>query len=601
MGLNASLPAATTTSTTEPNERLNDERLIVTIHNLFLHSGFQYAESRYITNLSVALPDNCDVYTKIYQTKEGNFTISVIDPDEDFSRLPEVYVISRPDNFIGMALPHISSFQRLCLVNQDTADWDPQYPPAVIGMLDHLIQQTLDNAVSGGDLRQIEFQGEFVNYWDGLNDTYIYGNTGELSGENFSYRSLDVVTSSGGPTSKEIVVFTEPQQRDDWFRLRGQELTLEKDDNVTVVRITFKDLAPVKWPPESLSEVFDWLKSTDIHAHDSLARGILKNLAKDRQLVLLDIANEGIIGFEINFRSNARVVLQHHSTNKAKPGGKKNGKRLRSVIPMLRAKHAISMFLRLNIRSISRQEIQQRNRVVPLDLENKKILIIGCGTIGGFVAQLLAKVGVGRGNTGKLVLCDGDFLSPGNLSRHALPATYLGWNKAEALKEYIIRDALGRLNIQMYPHHMEMKEESIRGYDIVIDATGHAPTGKMLGHLMRNSSKRPSFLIHGYNDAYGMASVVMIDDGKACYGCTQQLTVLNESNKPPIPHRNSCGSVFTPYDASVSTITAALIQEAVLNTLQEKLPWTYAQHSTGKAIHHKRRKLGKYGGCSVCS
>ena len=93
----------------------------------------------------------------------------------------------------------------------------------------------------------------------------------------------------------------------------------------------------------------------------------------------------------------------------------------------------------------------------------------------------------------------------------------------------------------------------------------------------------------------------MIDDGKACYECAKRLEILKEVDRPVAPHRVSCGSIFTPYDASVSTITAALIQEAVLNTLQDKLPWTYAQHSTGNVIHHKRRKLKKFGECSVCS
>ncbi|MDF3686433.1 hypothetical protein P3S40_27330, partial [Enterobacter hormaechei] len=109
----------------------------------------------------------------------------------------------------------------------------------------------------------MEFRGEFVNYWDGLIDAYIYGNAGVLSSEDFSYRSLQAVTSSGGQASKEIVIFTDSQQRDDWYRLRNQELTLEKDSNVTIVRVAHNDLAPVRWPPESLSEVFDWLKSAD--------------------------------------------------------------------------------------------------------------------------------------------------------------------------------------------------------------------------------------------------------------------------------------------------------------------------------------------------
>lgn len=571
------------------------------IHNLFLLSGFRYIESRKITNLPITLHSECAVYIKAYQTKAGEFVIAVIGPSEDLSRLPDVYVINRPANLIGMALPHISSFQRLCIVNQDTADWNPQYPPAVICMFDNLIQKALDNAVTVGHQRNAEFQGEFVNYWDGFIDTYIYGNAGELSQSNFSYRPMNVVTSTDGRTDKEYVVFTDTKQRDDWFRLRGQEASSENDGNVTVVRITRSNTTPIKWPPQSLGEIFDWLKLADLSAHDSLAKGILANLTKDRQIVLLDIVNEGIIGFEICFRSTIKTVLQHHAKKRSKTGGSKNKQRLSSIIPTLKSKYALSKFSRLNARSISSKELQQRNRLIPLDLENKQILIIGCGTIGGFAIQLLTKVGAGRGNIGRLVLCDGDVLSPGNLSRHALPATYIGWNKAEALGRYIKRDSLGSLKIEIKPYRLEMKEENIRGYDIVIDATGHAPTSKMLSYMVRNSSQRPTFLIHGYNDGYGLASVVMIDDGKACYECAKHLPVLNEAHKPINPHRNSCGSVFTPYDASVSTITAALIQEAVLNTLQDKLPWTYAQHSTGKAIHHKRHKLSRFGDCSVCS
>ena len=316
-------------------------------------------------------------------------------------------------------------------------------------------------------------------------------------------------------------------------------------------------------------------------------------------MVLFDILNEGIIGFEVEFNSATKNILQHH-TNKRSTSGRGKQK-LSSILPMLRSKGATTEFSRVYVSSISSQEIHLRNRPTYADLENKKVLIIGCGTIGGFAAQLLAKVGAGRGNAGKLVLCDGDILSPRNLSRHALPATYIGWNKAEALCDLIKRNALGWPNIQSKPYRLEMKEENIQGYDIVVDATGHAPVGKMLAHLARTAAQRPPYIIHGYNDAYGQASVVIIDDERACYGCAKRLLTLKDDDRPKTPHRVSCGSIFTPYDANVSTITAALIQEAALNTLQDKLPWTYAQHSTGNAVHHKRRKLERFGECSVCS
>ncbi|WP_319784044.1 ThiF family adenylyltransferase [Oceanisphaera sp. IT1-181] len=577
----------------------------MSIHNLLLRSGFRYVESRYITGLPITLPKECTVYTKTYKTQAGAFDIAVVGPGEDLSCLPETYVIKRPVHLIGLALPHISSFQRLCLVNQDTADWDPQYPPAVISLLDSLIQKALDNAVTVGYQRQAEFQTEFVNYWSGAVDAYIYADAGGLLGSKLSYRLLKAVTSADGRTDNEYVVFSDVTQRDNWFRLRGEDPALGSDGDVTIVRVNNTKIAPNKWPPQSLSEVFDWLKSADLPAHDSLAKGILTNLTKDRQMVLFDISNEGIIGFEVRFSSVTKKALKHHAIKRPNSGGSKHKQKqkqkLSSTLPMLRSKSATTAFFRFNVSSISNQELQRRNRPVSIDLENKKILIIGCGTVGGFASQLLIKAGAGRGNIGRLVFCDGDFLSPSNLSRHALPATYIGWNKAEALSDLIKRDCLDSPKIDVKPYRLEMNEGNICGYDIVIDATGHAPTGKMLSYLARASTQRPPFIIHGYNDAYGQASVVMIDNGLACYECAKRLVTLNETDRPIAPHRISCGSIFTPYDASVSMITAALIQEAALSTLQERLPWTYAQHSTGNAIHHKRRRLSKFGECRVCT
>nr|WP_321974365.1 ThiF family adenylyltransferase [uncultured Tolumonas sp.] len=559
-------------------------------------------ESRHITSLPIVFPrGKAAAYTKTYKTQAGDFMVAVVGPREDLSRLPEVYVIHRPDHLIGRTLPHISSFHSLCLVDQDTADWDPQYPLTVIEIIDNLIQKALDSAVVGGQQRQAEFHTEFINYWDGDVSAYIYGNTGDLGGLRFSYRTLNTVTSEHGRPHKEYVVFTDDKQRDDWFRLRGEKSSLGFDGNVTVVRVNSSKVAPDKWPPQSLKGVFNWLQDADRQAHDALARGILANLTKNTQVVLFDVINEGIIGFEVRFNSVTKSVLQHHAKKRSNSGNRAQRQKLSSVLPMLRSKDATTSFSRIAVKSISNKEIQLRNRPIPVDLENKKILIIGCGTIGGFTSQLLVKVGAGRGKTGKMVLCDGDTLSPGNLSRHTLPAAYIGWNKAEALGNLIKRDSLGCPNIEIRPYHLEINEKHIQGFDIVVDATGHAPVGKMLAYVARLAALRPPFIIHGYNDAYGQASVVIVDNGKACYGCAKRLVTLKDESRPTTPHRVSCGSIFTPYDANVSTVTAALIQEAALNTLQDKLPWTYAQHSTGNAVHHKRRRLEKFGDCSVCS
>jgi hypothetical protein len=72
---------------------------------------------------------------------------------------------------------------------------------------------------------------------------------------------------------------------------------------------------------------------------------------------------------------------------------------------------------------VKRAELELRNQgTVPGALSSKSVLVLGCGALGADVAITLAKAGVG-----KLILVDPDFISAGNVIRHAagLPATGL--------------------------------------------------------------------------------------------------------------------------------------------------------------------------------
>jgi molybdopterin-synthase adenylyltransferase len=61
-----------------------------------------------------------------------------------------------------------------------------------------------------------------------------------------------------------------------------------------------------------------------------------------------------------------------------------------------------------------------------LRLFRSAVLVAGLGGLGGFLAELLARVGVGR-----LLLADGDHFNPGNLNRQLLATqATLGLNKA---------------------------------------------------------------------------------------------------------------------------------------------------------------------------
>jgi sulfur-carrier protein adenylyltransferase/sulfurtransferase len=85
------------------------------------------------------------------------------------------------------------------------------------------------------------------------------------------------------------------------------------------------------------------------------------------------------------------------------------------------------------------------------DLSKKAILLIGCGSLGGYVAHLLSRAGIGR-----LTLTDNDFLSWANVGRHILGASSIGRWKAEALAEGLNRE-LPHLEIVGIPKNLSEK------------------------------------------------------------------------------------------------------------------------------------------------
>ncbi|MGO1356094.1 MAG: ThiF family adenylyltransferase [Alkalibacterium gilvum] len=100
-------------------------------------------------------------------------------------------------------------------------------------------------------------------------------------------------------------------------------------------------------------------------------------------------------------------------------------------------------------------------------LHEKTIAIAGCGCIGGFSAELLARIGVG-----KLVLADPDTFDISNINRQCA-ATHLtvGQRKAEALKDHL-KAINPDMNIECY--NEGVNETNIHAFlenvDYVIDA-----------------------------------------------------------------------------------------------------------------------------------
>ena len=124
-------------------------------------------------------------------------------------------------------------------------------------------------------------------------------------------------------------------------------------------------------------------------------------------------------------------------------------------------------------------------------LADKKILVAGCGGLGGSVIELLSRSGIGH-----LIVADGDQFEPSNMNRQLLCTTdTLGRSKAE--------EAAGRIlsinpdaDVRTVCCRLDRNnlKELLPGCDLVIDALDSVSSRLMLEDAC---AEEGLFLIHG--------------------------------------------------------------------------------------------------------
>ena len=117
--------------------------------------------------------------------------------------------------------------------------------------------------------------------------------------------------------------------------------------------------------------------------------------------------------------------------------------------------------------------------------------VVGCGGLGGFIVELLARSGVGR-----LALIDGDVFSESNLNRQMLcTEAVLGLNKAKVAAARV-REINGAVEAVPFPVMLtEGNAETLLEKNVIVfDALDNLPSRLL---LMKSAQKLGISMIHG--------------------------------------------------------------------------------------------------------
>ena len=154
---------------------------------------------------------------------------------------------------------------------------------------------------------------------------------------------------------------------------------------------------------------------------------------------------------------------------------------------------------RRNIEAISEEENAA--------LFEKKVCIIGCGGLGGYIIEILARIGVGN-----LIIVDGDVFEESNLNRQLYSKIdLLGKSKAEASYKRILEINPEVKAKYIYDFFDESNySEIINNSDVVVDALDNIKTKKFLQKVCEELNIP---LVHGaIGGWYGQVATVLPGD-----------------------------------------------------------------------------------------
>ena len=118
-------------------------------------------------------------------------------------------------------------------------------------------------------------------------------------------------------------------------------------------------------------------------------------------------------------------------------------------------------------------------------LRQKTVLVVGCGGLGGYLMEYLARIGIG------MIRCiDGDVFDETNLNRQILATTdTLGKSKVQAAAD---RLHIVNPDVAIQPHCAYLDssnaKEFIQGCDMVLDALDNIPSRKILADACAQAS-----------------------------------------------------------------------------------------------------------------
>jgi molybdopterin/thiamine biosynthesis adenylyltransferase len=364
-----------------------------------------------------------------------------------------------------------------------------------------------------------------------------------------------------------------------------------------VIRVPSLSFDPKQtWPPKNLAELNAWLRQAAPSTVGSLEEALTRSTGHLQWICLSAPNGRFFVCAEIGPAYRTPELLKNRRNH------------LAQTLQHIQAAVKISGYVGV---PVDDGYIFSRNMGGMNSLIGKRILLIGCGTIGSFLAQQLGQSGAGSGE-GRLTLVDNDTLKGANLGRHLLGSPYLDRNKADACADFL-REQLPHLDVASIPQSILQNRDVLLRQDLIIDATGEEALS--IGLNENSVTKRPEFppVLFVWLEGNGAAAIALMtgDPELACFKClkselagTPRFRIMRSDTELRTSSNLACGDAhFIPFPVSRAAAAASLACDMTLDWANGNAGYRRRSLTLDhrQAVHIKDSNPKRIGACPACS
>ncbi len=435
-------------------------------------------------------PSEFKVWSSFVETNGKKWEIHVL-LTKDFPDQPPQIKVLGGEKLI-LKIPHVFEDGNLCVI-PESSSIDINNP---VDLFWEVVEST-KKILEGKEVD--DFQTEFSVYWNRCLDSggkvSLLIDSPEVLGTSFdiSYSENFIFASISTESLKKW--------QENFFGTKNQV----KSTRNGILVVLDAPLLPKEYP-ETLSDLVTMLLS--INAEEELEL-LIKLFVSKQPLIFVLLAQKtdngyalGGVYFQVTTVTNYNLIMS----------GKQSIREIIDKCLPLMKKTKVTKCL---VERIDYSWIHSRGGDGG-SFQKRAVLLIGCGSLGGYVAHYLAKAGVS-----KITIIDHDKLKWANIGRHILGAKFCGRFKAQATA-LSLGNEMPHLQIswitKKWQDALRDNDKLFDNYDIIVSTIGDWRSEGPLNYISHEIKIPP--ILFGWLEPYAVAGHCLLRvNGSGCLAC----------------------------------------------------------------------------------